>query len=1158
MRRAHARACISIAILLACCACSFALDGSFQVIQYAHSSWTAREGLMGSVRAIVQTPDGYLWLGTEFGLVRFDGVRFLRLLSDQQLPSPRILSLLAARDGTLWIGTYRGLASWKDGRLTRYPEIPDQVSSLLEDYQGTIWLGGKERVCAIRHERIDCRDDLTSGVNFRYAYLQGNVFSLHEDSEHRLWAGAESGLWQWQPGPPRRVLTRPIVTFGAVVQGDQPNALTLITDSPDGRVLRQIADNKEETYSLPGPQLPFTPNRLMRDRNGGLWIGTLDQGLLHVHDGKTTRFAQSDGLSSDIVLALFEDREGNAWVGTTNGLDRFHASVVSTISASEGLSTPAWSVAAAHDGSIWIGTDKGVNRWQDGQLTVYRSAHLPGVGDRAATQGAVREITDPGLPDNLIGPLSEDKHGRLWVMSRSGAAWFENGRFTRAGSLTAGSTTAIAADTREGVWIADPDSGLVHMVDGREIESVSWPWSKAEHDRRVSAILLDPVRGGLWLGFLSGGIAYFEHGKLATSLGSKDGLGADLVWNLFLDRSGALWAATDGGLSRVKNGRVATLTTKNGLPCDVVRMVLEDDASSLWLYTACGLVRIAHSELDAWWSDSKRTVQTTVFDSSDGVRSSAIVGRYGSRAAKSLDGKLWFAHGDGVSVIDPRHLAFNTLLPPVRVETVTADRQTYDASQRLILPPLVRDLSIDYTALSLVASEKNRFRVKLEGWDSDWRDVGNRRQAFYTNLPPRHYHFRVIACNNSGVWNEEGATLEFVIPPAWYQTNWFRALCVAAFLAVLYALYRVRIGQLRAQEQKFREAIESIPAIAFVCRPDGYRSFVNKGWVEYTGLTTEQSSGSRWQAAIHAEDLDRVIARWRASLASGDPLEYETRLRRADGEYRWFMTRAVPLRDKHGKIVKWYGTATDIEDRKRAEQLQADFAHMNRVTTMGELTASLAHEIKQPITATVLSADACLQWLNHDQPDLDEVRDAAKMIVAEGKRAAEIIERLRGLYKKSPPKRELVNINKIVQEMIVMLRGEANRFGVSIRTDLATELPKITADRVQLQQVLMNLMLNAIEAMKETGGVLMIKSRLGNGHHVLIAMRDTGVGLPTENVDQIFSAFFTTKPEGSGMGLAITRSILESHGGRIWATPNDGRGATFHFTMPTAGPGSES
>jgi len=302
--------------------------------------------------------------------------------------------------------------------------------------------------------------------------------------------------------------------------------------------------------------------------------------------------------------------------------------------------------------------------------------------------------------------------------------------------------------------------------------------------------------------------------------------------------------------------------------------------------------------------------------------------------------------------------------------------------------------------------------------------------------------------------------------------------------------------------------------------------------------------------------VKRHMEKWQAAVASGEPFESEARYRRKDGAYRWFLVRAVPLRDAQGKIVKWYGTKSDIEDRKRAEEeresLRSDLAHVNRVSMMGELAASLSHELKQPITATVTNAKTSIRWLRRDQPDLDEACEASERIVEDGKRAADIIDRLRSLYKKAPSQRELVDINEIVKEMVVLLRGEAHRYGVSIRTDLAPDLPKITADRVQLQQVLMNLMLNAIEAMKETGGIVTVSSKRDHDGGVLTSVSDTGVGLPAGKAGEIFNAFFTTKAQGSGMGLAISRSIVESHGGRLWATANDGRGATFHFRLPVA------
>src|SRR5580700_2706072 len=365
-----------------------------------------------------------------------------------------------------------------------------------------------------------------------------------------------------------------------------------------------------------------------------------------------------------------------------------------------------------------------------------------------------------------------------------------------------------------------------------------------------------------------------------------------------------------GGLSRLKNGRVTTLTSKNGLPCDTVLWMMEDDSHYVWMYTSCGLARLSRTELDAWGGDPMRRVQVAVFDSADGVRSHAFNDASSPHVAKSADGKLWFLPYDGVSVIDPRHLPFNKLPPPVHIEQITADRKTYwqnwsgDASSSgPRLPPLVRDLTIDYTALSLVVPEKVHFRFKLEGQDRDWREVVNDREVQYSNLVPGKYRFRVTACNNSGVWNEAGAFLDLSVAPTYYQTNWFRALCVAAFLTLVWVLYRLRIQQVRRQERKLRDVIETMPTFAWTTLPDGSVDFVNRHWQEYTGLSTESTVGSGWQAAVHPQDLERLREKWLASVADGAPFEIEVRYQRAaDGQYRWFLARAVPLRYARGRV----------------------------------------------------------------------------------------------------------------------------------------------------------------------------------------------------------------------------------------------------------------
>ena len=492
--------------------------------------------------------------------------------------------------------------------------------------------------------------------------------------------------------------------------------------------------------------------------------------------------------------------------------------------------------------------------------------------------------------------------------------------------------------------------------------------------------------------------------------------------------------------------------------------------------------------------------------------------------------------------------------------------------------------------------------------------------------------------------------------------------------------------RIRQSEAELRQLVDVIPQQVFVFSADWDPLFANRRELEYTGLTLQEAQSKDAVARIfHPEDLKKLEAAREWARSAGAPIEMEARIRGKDGGYRWFLIRDNPLRDEHGHILRWYGTRTDIEDRKRAEEAQrrseaylseaqrlshtgswaskpgghlywseenfriwgfdpqqgvpdvetvrqrihpedrdraidsaksaigagrdffdefrivlpdgtvrhihsvghlifsasgevlevvgthvdvtehkraeeererlrrldAVLTHMNRVTMLGELASSLAHELNQPIAAAITSAHASLRWLKRDPPDLERARAATIRMERDGTRAAEIIQRLRAFYKTgAPPERELVDINEVVRELLVLLRDEAARRSILLRTELAPRLPKITADRVQLQQVLMNLMLNGIEATNDGGGELTIRSQRTENGYLVISVSDTGVGLPAEKVDLIFNAFYTTKPQGTGMGLAISRSIIEAHGGRLWATANAERGATFHFTVP--------
>ncbi|HWC17581.1 MAG TPA: two-component regulator propeller domain-containing protein, partial [Terriglobales bacterium] len=518
---------------------------------------------------------------------------------------------------------------------------------------------------------------------------------------------------------------------------------------------------------------------------GALWIGTSDRGVIHVHEGKVDVFSQSDTLTGDFVSSLFEDREGNVWVATPDGLDRFRAYSVPTISVKQGLSNAmAYSILAAKDGRVWIGTRNGLNSWQHGQISIF--------GFRAGSQKSDGTRTEL-VPTSMF----QDSSGRLWVGTTRDFGYLENERFVPIAGVPGGNVHSITEVPAGHLWVAHQEPGLFHLFQGKVVQQI--PWAGLGHKVNATTMTADPSQRGLWLGFPEGGVAYFEDGGIRAYYSHGNGLGEGVVNDLRFGPRGALWVATAGGLSRIKDGEAATITSKNGLPCDSVFWTMEDDDHAFWLLMPCGLVRLTKSELDAWVADPNKVLSATVFDRSDGVRSRSGSGGYRPIVTKSPDGRIWFTAYDGVGVIDPHNLPVNKIPPPVQVEQVTADRKAYEASNGLRLPANVRDLEIDYTALSFVAPEKVRFRYKLEGLDRDWQDVDNRRQAFYTNLPPRNYRFRVKACNNSGVWNEAGAFLTFSVAPAYYQTIWFRSLCVIAFLALIAALYEYRLRQVARQ-----------------------------------------------------------------------------------------------------------------------------------------------------------------------------------------------------------------------------------------------------------------------------------------------------------------------------------------------------------------------
>ena len=752
-----------------------ALNPNRSVSQYAHTAWRTQEGFFnGRVNVIAQTTDGYLWFGTNTGLLRFDGVRFVPWAppAGSDLPRGAVHALLSTRDGSLWISARNGLFQWKNGKVTRVADFPGSAREMVEDPKGAVWIA---RSTANDDKGPICRVD--AGVSRCFNRADGipdsasGGESLIEDASGNFWMGTRNLLLRWKQGSSQ--IFKP---HG--LESNASSGIDALAASPDGSIwvgmalpgrglgLEHLINGVWKpllTAELDGSRLAVTD--LLFDRNGALWIGTADQGIYHYYEGKVDRFRRTDGLSSDFVCRFFQDKEGTLWVVTPQGVDSFHDLSVATWTSRQGLTTDnVVSVAAAHDGTVWVGNAGGLDAIRSGKVSSIRPGN--------------------GLPGNQVRSVFEDRENRLWVGVDNDLTVYQDGRFrkiSRPNGSSIGPVEDITEDFQNNVWVESGwDRELVRIRDFRVQEEFRLP------EVTTSRVLAADSQGNLWIGLKNGDLARFRSGHTEVvhfSTGST-------VRQVISSPDGSVLAATSYGVLASRDGRTLTLGVRNGLPCESIVGMVWDKQNNLWLNSACGLIELEQPALQRWWANPESALQFRYFDLLDGV----IPGTSFYRpAARSTDGRLWFANGGVLQMIDPAHLAENPIPPPVHVEEVVADRKRYSPEQAATLPQLTRDLEIDYTALSFVTPQRMRFRYRLDGHDSDWQDAGTRRQAFYTDLAPGSYRFHVIATNNDGVWNNTGAAISFFIVPAFYQTTWFHVLSVIAAVAVVCIFYLVHL-----------------------------------------------------------------------------------------------------------------------------------------------------------------------------------------------------------------------------------------------------------------------------------------------------------------------------------------------------------------------------
>lgn len=762
---------------------SFALDPKKQISQYGYSVWSRQNGLpANAVNVAIQTHDGYIWLGTTAGLLRFDGVCFEVIGTDTSDSKNRevITALCETRDSSLWIGiSFGGLRRLKNGKLLPsgsnegFPVKP--IQTLFEDRAGGLWIGST--------------DGLFEYINGYVHSIPTNslyITSITEDTSGKIFVGTGNGVSIFEETQAKQIyeINKKDGLYGEFITSvycDYEGNIWICTD----RETTRWCNGKIITKRISDQRSPLTISSIREDHNGNLWVGTR-QGIYRFSEDKWKNFRSADGLLNDDILSIMEDREGSIWICTSEGLCRFRDVNMTTYTTQEGLVNNYLSgIFETRDGSIYLlspGNEGSISILKEGKLTPIPNP--PPVGPSflsrdgsiwTAFNGCLSHIINEhvirydiaaGLPNKFISAITEDSLSLIVYLDRTGIRRFINGRLKP-----------------------------YLLANGQEYSSIDY----------VSCFYQDP-RGMLWIG-TSSGLVKIQNGKSVT-YGMANGMADDWVSSFFSDRQGSVWMSSPrGGLTHYQNGKFFAYKTKTGLFINEINCVLVDDSGDVWMSSPRGIGRMNHNAIEEYEAGRENVVTSQIFTTADGMRTDECFSIWQPSAWKAQDGRLWFTTKKGAVMIDPKTFKRNTVPPPIYIEHFIVDMQTVQLDQMKPLQPGREKLEFHYTALSYLVPDRVFFKYKLEGYDRDWVDAGTRRVAYYTNLPPGNYAFRVVACNNDGLWNETGASISFELLPYFYQTYWFYGLLLIVCGGIVFGIYRLRVQQLLKRQKVLEQHI---------------------------------------------------------------------------------------------------------------------------------------------------------------------------------------------------------------------------------------------------------------------------------------------------------------------------------------------------------------
>jgi signal transduction histidine kinase/ligand-binding sensor domain-containing protein/CheY-like chemotaxis protein len=1196
----------------------FALNPARDILQYNCQSWSRQNGLPANgINAIAQTRDGYLWLGTTVGLVRFDGAEF-KLFDLSNVPQVRdstVMSLADAKNGGLWVGLENNAFGFYDGQSFSFRGRDNfgkenmNVRTILQSKDGTIWLAA-ERMASRLTPSGNFEEVLGSSTNYTV-----NVLCGYEDSQGRVWFGtAGTGVYYWHDGKITQ-LADPSLDGLPVncIAEDMKGQIWVGTE-----VGLYCYDSNLKKKDI--PPLTVEIKTLLVDRHGVLWIGTSGDGLARYKDEQYGFLRKTDGLTSDYVKSLAEDREGSLWIGTRDGLNQLTDVKFPTYQAAEDPTVKdALSVSASRKGGVWVGSSAGLTYF-DGKPKTY---------------GA-----ESGLTNAYVKRVFEASNGDVYFVN--GASNLE--------VFSGGKVVATYAAPNMVVGLAEDEHGVVASV-GANLYRVGTnyfrPYIFTNGQPTLAWVLnLASGRDGeIWVA-CGAGIFRVKDGRFQQWMPEPPA--SPVVQWVCEDSDGVIWGAQLTGIVRLKNNQLRYISRKDGLFDNDIYSIVPDDFGNLWVDSGRGIFRVSRKSMNDFADGKTDHVECAAYDGPESVKPADKTTQE-HVGCKTSDGRIWFPSAHGVIEIDPAHITMNQQVPPVHIESVSANGIELARSKNLVVPPGRGELEFHYTALSFIAPQKIRFRYQLEGYDNDWVEAGNRRMAFYTNLKPGNYTFRVIAANADGVWNQTGDFLRLELRPYFYQTVWFHSLCGALLLAALFGTYLWRVNHLTRKQQALQKArnlleVEVQKRTAELARSNEALRTENterkraeqRLSVEYaiSRILAESPSwkqaipqvlkticdifkwdvGTAWLTDHHAGVL-RLDEIWNEPNLSIEPFkkhsEQMTFMRGvglpgrvwASGKAVWIsdvaqdadFSRAasatqaglhgafafpVLIGNGVGGIVEFFSR----EIRGLDEDLSRSFANIGnqlgqfferkrveghlfqsqKMETVGKLAGGIAHEFNSIMTAIIGESELLLT----DLPPENALAKNATGIRKAAERAATLTRQLLAYGRKQFLRPEILDLNAVLTNMETMVRHLMGK-NVDVRIVPTDGLATVKADSGQVEQVIMNVAMNAADAMPNAGKLTLETANvvldaeyvshvpeLKAGDYVMLAITDTGAGMSEDVKSRVFEPFFTTKGvgKGTGLGLSTCHGIIKQSGGHIAVYSEPGRGATFKIYLPQAEP----